>query len=432
MFAKQKESSENAFLITKLDQKYIEEILRVRSCLPYLKVLALSLKRGEKQYLAGENYFKMEEILSELCYFLFDKSKPAIDINLKLLKEEPVVRRQQILREMKIIDILVDILYFPFKSNLFTLTQLTSLDPMTNMLANVYTTIRFTIQEYRPNELYASQWLELFMDQAIRTNKSNDIQASRTLTELIDNNKRILESRIEKSVINQFINYLATHDRDTKTVNILRAICICDGKPMIKNQKDVSLQILGNPKIYKELIFPIRRMGNKIEVQAIDLGGKWNCLDSYKTTDEDNKQMKSYKFFVSMINLCADLCMDRNYIAIDVLVRIYPLDCCIEILRSEDYPMEMRSAICRLIDYVWVQVYPFEHIRLPEFSKTLIDANEVNEPSIACSTEDTSRFEILKKYCQDYLERTFGADFSYAHEVVDKTKLSLSILHLIE
>lgn len=374
----------------------------------------------------------MEEILSELCYFLFDKNKPAIEVNLKLLKEEPVFRRQQILREMKIIDILVDILYFPFKSGLFKLTDMTTLDPMTNMLANVYTTIRFTIQEYRPNELYASQWLELFMDQAIRTNKDNDIQASRMLTELIDNNKRILESRIEKTVINQFINYLATHDRDTKTVNILRAICICDGKPMIKNQKDVSLQILGDPRIYRELIFPIRRMGNHVEVQAIDLGGKWYLMDKYKDTELDSNRNKSYNFFVSMINLCADLCMDRNYIAIDSLLKIYPLDCCIEILRSEDYPIELRTAICRLIDYLWIQVYPYEQIRLPEFSKTLIDTKESHEPSIACSTEDISRFEILKRYCQDYLERTFEPDFSNSMEVVERTKLSLAILNLIE
>lgn len=374
----------------------------------------------------------MEEILSELCYFLFDKSKPAIDINLKLLKEEPVARRQQILREMKIIDILIDILYHPFKSGLFKLSSMTALDPMTNMLANVYTTIRFTIQEYRPNEMYASQWLELFMDQAIRTNKDNDIQASRTLTELIDNNKRILESRIEKSVIKQFIDYLATHDRDTKTANILRAICVCDGKPMIKNQKDVSMQILSNSKIYRELVFPIRRMGNRIEVQAIDLGGKWYFVEDYKSSEEDSDRRKSYKFFVSMINLCADLCMDRNYIAIDVLSQIYPLDCCIEILRSEYYPLELRSAICRLIDHLWVQVFPYEQIRLPEFSKTLIDIKERPDLSIACSSEDTSRFEPLKKYCKQYLEQTFGADFTYSGEVVEKTKLSLSILNLIE
>lgn len=419
-------------MISKLDPNYIEEILQVRSCLPYLKALALSLKRGERSYLTGEAFFKMEEILSELCYFLFDKSKPAIEVNLKLLKEEPVFRRQQILREMKIIDILVDILYHPFKSNLFKLPEIRTSDTMAIMLANVYTTIRFTIQEYRPNELYASQWLELFLDQAIRTNKDNDIQASRMLTELIDNNKRILESRIEKTVINQFINYLTSHDRDTKTVNILRAICICDGKPMIKNQKDVSLQILSDPKVCKELVFPIRRMGNQIETQAIDLGGKWYLLDKYKDTEEDSNRNKSYKFFVSMINLCADLCMDRNYIAIDALSKIYPLDCCIEILKSEEYPMELRSAICRLINFLWIQVYPYEQIRLPEFSKTLIDTKESTEPSIACSTEDTSRFEILKRYCQDYLERTFGPDFSNLSQVVERSVLSLAVLHLIK
>lgn len=38
------------------------------------------------------------------------------------------------------------------------------------MLRMCYTTIRLSIKEYRPSELYCSQWLNLVMQQCLETN----------------------------------------------------------------------------------------------------------------------------------------------------------------------------------------------------------------------------------------------------------------------
>lgn len=400
-------------MIKKIEQEYKNDMLRVRSCLPFLKKLAVSLRRGDTEYLTSSIFLRMEEILSELCYFIFDIDKPTIDTKLQHLRGEAHPRRQQILREMKVIDIFVDLLYYPFSSQMFELTSLHKDKAMASCLSDVYSTLRFTIQEYRPNELYASQWLGLFMYQSIMTKGNNDIQAGRTLTELIDNNKRILESRIEEGIIRDFIYNLATQEKDTKTVDILRAICICDGKPMIKNQKELSLQIFGNSKLVDTLIYPIRRVGNEVEVQAMDLQGSWYILNQYEPKAkgsreaEVEKQMKSFLYFVASVNLCADLCMNRNYLAIDILQKIYSFDCCIQILKKEDYPVSLRCAFCRLVDHLWVQIYPFEAVRLPEFTKTLIDHSQTLEPSIACTYEEIDRFEVLKTFCQKFLSFVF-------------------------
>ena len=53
--------------------------------------------------------------------------------------------------------------------------------------------IRCGIMEYRPNELYASQWLNLLIEYSL-SELDDSMGANATLTELIDNNERILHA----------------------------------------------------------------------------------------------------------------------------------------------------------------------------------------------------------------------------------------------
>ena len=62
-----------------------------------------------------------------------------------------------------------------------------------------------------------------------------DIGAEEALTELIDNNEKILETKISNSTIYDFIKMLED-DMEAKYVKLLRALVICNGQPMVKNQ----------------------------------------------------------------------------------------------------------------------------------------------------------------------------------------------------
>lgn len=91
-----------------------------------------------------------------------------------------------------------------------------------------YRLIKFSIEEYRPNELYASQWIGLFMNQSFLADPKVDIRAEPTLTELIDNNRAVLESKIKKENIKNFVD-LITLDQKKKYAKLLKALCVCDG-----------------------------------------------------------------------------------------------------------------------------------------------------------------------------------------------------------
>ena len=431
VYSDQEFMTEDAFILERLSSEQRKEILLVRSALPFLKSVAHFMQIGnEKTQLTSEVFFRMDNVLASLCSFLFD-TKITSESNFKEIEDLPVPRRQQILKDMKVIDIFVDLLYLPFKSKMYKLTSIQTVDSITKFLSNIYSTLRFTIQEYRPNELHASQWLTLIMSQSLETREYNDIQAGRTLTELIDNNQRILESRIERDTIDKFINNLVTEERESKSVNILRAICICDGKPMIKNQKEIGEQLLKIKGNFDALVFPLRKFADKIEVQSLDINNKWIEIDSFKKSSESTESGKSFKYFVSMINLCADLCMDRNYLAIDILQRKYQREDCFSILMNQSIPHEMRSAFCRLIEHLWIQIYPHEEIRLPEYTKSL-RANEERTITPICTIIDISQFEPLKRFFITYLDAHFSQEGISTEAFKQKNELALNLLGLCE
>lgn len=60
------------------------------------------------------------------------------------------------------------------------------------------------------------------------------IGAEKTLTELIDNNKKILETKISSRIINSFLIMLSDR-RKSNQVSMVRALCVCDGEAMVFN-----------------------------------------------------------------------------------------------------------------------------------------------------------------------------------------------------
>jgi hypothetical protein len=73
------------------------------------------------------------------------------------------------------------------------------------------------------------------MNHAISQTPKCPLYVEPTLTELIDNNMRILKSRINKTTIKEFFEMLNSKSRHEKYVKILRALVNCDGEAVISN-----------------------------------------------------------------------------------------------------------------------------------------------------------------------------------------------------
>lgn len=59
----------------------------------------------------------------EVCFFLYD-IKRNNDVNIFEQEDDPIPNRQKIVKDMKLIETLLDIIYLPFKSKMFELKKI--------------------------------------------------------------------------------------------------------------------------------------------------------------------------------------------------------------------------------------------------------------------------------------------------------------------
>ena len=82
------------------------------------------------------------------------------------------------------------------------------------MSQHAYRLIKRIGQNYYQNELYVSQWINLYFKHAMNTNQINNIGAEDTIISLVDNNKRLLEMQITPAIIESIVNLCVEQNRD--------------------------------------------------------------------------------------------------------------------------------------------------------------------------------------------------------------------------
>ena len=118
----------------------------------------------------------------------------------------PNQKRQKYLREIRIIDLLIDFLHYPFSEKRFNILELTQRHPITRICQLVYRLLKHCVKDYNLNKFYVAQYIELYINQALTATEQNNFKAESTLTELLKNNKVLLDKQITKETIQNFID----------------------------------------------------------------------------------------------------------------------------------------------------------------------------------------------------------------------------------
>lgn len=393
-------SSEDAFTIERMSDIDKMSCFFVRSLLPILMDVTSRFKVDKIDSVTNETYLQVKSAMQKIITFLFDFDSSE-ETNYFEIESDPIQKRQMILKDFGIIDVLVELLYYPFRNQVYELRALDKSSDFRQMLEFSYTTLRYTIMEYRPNELYASQWIGLIMHQSMHTRGHNDIRAGQTLTELIDNNERILENRIEKATIENFIHFLCHEDKDVKFLNILRAICICNEEPIIKNQKELSELMLQDKSVTKELLFELQNESTEGLVLKFNIPG-FERVRLDELTGGEPETQKTFNYFVGLVRLLSDLCKDRNYLAIDILQKKFTYEHCFEIINGV-YELEVREVFTSLMMNLWIDVSPFQPIQLPNNIKIWDELDRI-EIFQDVEKKDEDRYRELKNFILKHIK----------------------------
>jgi RIH domain len=86
------------------------------------------------------------------------------------------------MRELRVIESLVEILHVPFASGAFNFVNMTQDMAILQTCKLTYQLLSLIVKNYRLNELYASQWIGLYLKHILETESTNQTGADAFMT----------------------------------------------------------------------------------------------------------------------------------------------------------------------------------------------------------------------------------------------------------
>ena len=153
--------------------------------------------------LRGPYMKTFEELLSKMIFYLV-KTESTDPFT---CDGSPCRYKQKYFRELKIIDLLVDILIYEFEgeNSPYKLSDIDQRSPITKICQLIYRFLKFCAKDNELNKFYVAQWISHFFDQSMNTQDHNDIFSEATIAELLNNNKTLLDKQINTATIRNIV-----------------------------------------------------------------------------------------------------------------------------------------------------------------------------------------------------------------------------------
>lgn len=107
-------------------------------------------------------------------------------------------------------------------------------------------------------------------------------------------------------------------------------------------------------------MMPIRLKTNDMIDVLLDADssmGNWMPLIDYR-----NFKRKNYGYFLSLIDLSAELCIGRNSRSIETLQEMYSFDTVQSLVKNKQLPYEMRALFMRILLHLHMDREPLQPI----------------------------------------------------------------------
>jgi hypothetical protein len=75
----------------------------------------------------------------------------------------------------------------------------------------------------------------------------------------------------------------------------------------------------------------------------------WVYAKHYHRLDIPKEDNQDYEYFLSLVNLFAEMCMNRNYFCIKILENIYKSDLLFSLVKNDDLDFPLRSKALNLL-----------------------------------------------------------------------------------
>jgi len=343
------------------------------------------------------------------------------------------------------------------------------------ILEKCFSLLYYCILDNPQNQLYIADNLPVIL-----AHLGNQPLAGKCVTEMLSKNEELQETKITSREIAIFVEKLRNSKMNPMYLQLLQACCSCVGKGVDGNQckvvdmifentNDIIIQInadytklgpiswqsthsdlyvptapipgspvMGEPLLYNGLPqLSLSWTTNSIDFSPLGLFGKLsvNVLELYRADQRAQAVTRSKKqshgvdqksmvadYFINQMYLGAEMCMDRNYVAMHKLDYLFPFDVLCTLLKM-GVNDKLKAAAARLMLCLHVDRDPQAGTKIPVLTRTWSEVQKTKVPKLPyVEPQRQFVFALLQQMLSEHIENMAGKRWN---------DLSRRMLHLL-
>lgn len=265
---------------------------------------------------------------------------------------EPDKNRQKLLRNLLIVDLLVQLLQNPLEAAPDYIY-------LKDVCKAAYDVLHmYLIGGRKKNALYLAKYINFFQEQ-LHLKGQMGLNIAQMLVELIRNNRKIVD-RITTAQIDDIVA-LVRERKNYQLLELLSVLCVCDGVAITNNQDQITGSWLRNERSDVYLVERGQYLNRQHNVAYIstDSGANWTPLHDFVNMEHPAFNEDKYQFLDRQLELMGKLAAGRNSFAVRTITKdldILTWEQAFFCLRSDIIPPPLRAKYCRLIIQLFVDV----------------------------------------------------------------------------
>lgn len=175
-------------------------------------------------------------------------------------------------------------------------------------------------------------------------------EVSNALVEIINDNMEVLE-QIPGEKIDHFFKLITTKQKKPLFVSFLSNLCRSGDRPVTKNQKHL-VDLLS--KIDCKNVFYLPDYDDTNRTIHVLKDSEEGDSDRVPLDQLQNTDSMMYRILIEGLRLLSSLCVGRHAAGISYVSQLLPLELVMAVVESEDYGIELRSAMCGILEHCYL------------------------------------------------------------------------------
>ena len=184
------------------------------------------------------------------------------------------------------------------------------------------------------------------------------------------NNNNINNEDSYSNVIEKVINYLnSCKEYDIKNLSTLSKFLITGDVGITSNQQYIFEEIFVNGKDH--FLIKIKPLYDDIQLSVVFKNEKNNYISKSLIEFCETQSTYNIKYLAVQLNLYADLCYGRNYVCIEKIRELFPLDHLIYHISKMELNQDILAGLINILNFVYIDIEPHSITVYPSLIKVV-------------------------------------------------------------